>query len=170
MSSFCPGNKQPPQALWLSPIHCSLTLCVGSNRLAVAILFPGHRTSLTGDIHFSHKGKTVSWWWKPLQTPGAAAPSVPPHPTGQNAMWPRPTLTKPDDSPSPEMVGVLRVTGRKELQSCPGKAREQSLEMPSKASQDSELVLGGREGGRRQSSRGQAPRAERMKVPLGWPH
>lgn len=50
-----------------------------------------------------------------------------------------------------------------------GKAREQSSEMPSKAAQDSELVLGGREGGRRQFSTGKVPRAERMKVPRGWP-
>lgn len=43
------------------------------------------------------------------------------------------------------MAVILGVTGRNELQSCLWKAREQSLEMPSKASQDSELGLGGRE-------------------------
>lgn len=75
-----------------------------------------------------------------METPRAAAQmwqtSVPPHPTGQNAMWPHLTLTKQDESPFPEMAGVLGVTGR----------NEQSLEMPSKASQVSELGLGGREG------------------------
>lgn len=58
-----------PLRLSTTHIYFLLTLCVGSHKLVVSVL----RTNPTGNIHFSHKGKRMSWWWRPLVTPKVAA-------------------------------------------------------------------------------------------------
>lgn len=45
-----------PLRLSTRHVYFLLTLCVGSDKLAVSVL----RTNPTGNIHFSHKGKRMS--------------------------------------------------------------------------------------------------------------